>query len=76
MTMMKFEMPTSEKSIHRTTVQGTPYEVWGDFALRGSVAMNAVTQEMKQISGSGYISKDLTLRKAIAATFKHDSFRK
>lgn len=59
-----------------TTVQGTTYEVWGDFIARGTIAKNVETGETKQISYSGYISNDLRVRKEIARCFGHSSFRK
>lgn len=59
-----------------TTVQGVRYLVWADFMMRGMFAQNTETGEVKKIKGSGYISNDLTARKAIAAAFGLDSFRK
>lgn len=63
-------------TIRTTTVKGITYRVWSDFNLRGTLAENAETGEVKQISDGGYITKDLTVRKAIAAAFGLDSFRK
>ena len=62
-------------TIRTTTVQGQAYEVWSNFFDRCTYAKNSegVT---KKISSGGYIHKDLTVRKAIAASFGHDSFRK
>ena len=62
--------------MRKTTVQGVEYEVWGDFFARATFAKNVVTGEIKRISSSGYISNDLTVRKAIAVFFNHVSFRK
>lgn len=59
-----------------TTVQGVRYLVWADFMLRGMRAQNAETGEVRTIKRGGYVSKDLTARKAIAAAFGLDSFRK
>lgn len=63
-------------TIKTTTVEGTTYEVWGDFISRGTMAKNTDTGEIKQISWSGYISNDLRIRKEIANSFGHNSFRK
>lgn len=59
-----------------TTVQGVPYEVWSDPIRCGTFARNTVTGEVRALSLSGYISNDLTVRKAIAMFFGHSSFRK
>lgn len=59
-----------------TTVKGTTYRVWSDFDARGTFAKNMETLEVKQISYSGYIHNDLTVRKAIAVAFKTGTFRK
>lgn len=59
-----------------TTVNGIRFEHWADFIMRGTFAKNTETGEVKQISGSGYISKDLTVRKAIANCFRLPTFRK
>lgn len=63
-------------TIKNTTVQGVTYEVWADFIKRGEFAKNVETGEVKQIKYHGYISNDLTIRKAIASAFGLDSFRK
>lgn len=57
------------------TVEGKVYKVWADFCQRATIAENE-QGEQKQISGGGYIHNDLTVRKAIAARFGHQSFRK
>lgn len=62
--------------IQITTVQGITFEVWADFIKRGTFAKNTETGEVKQIKYSGYISKDLTIRKEIASRFGFKSFRK
>lgn len=61
---------------YTATVQGIPFSYKADFIKRGALATNEVTGETKQISFSGYIHKDLTVRKAIAAVFGLPSFRK
>ena len=58
-----------------TTVEGKTYTVWGDFIARGTFAENEAG-EAKQISYGGYVHNDLTVRKAIARTFGHKTFRK
>ena len=57
------------------TVQGKTYKVWSDFIQRATYA-EAEDGTVKQISGSGYIHKDITVRKAIATRFGLASFRK
>lgn len=58
-----------------TTVQGETYIVWDNYKLCGTFAQNE-TGEVKQIKSSGYLSNDLSVRKAIAASFNLKSFRK
>lgn len=62
-------------TIKTTSVQGTEYKVWSDFIKRVTFAVNTVTGEKKIISES-YLKNDLSIRKAIAITFKQESFRK
>lgn len=59
-----------------TTVEGIVYEVYSDFIARATYAKNVETGETKVIKANGYIGKDLTVRKAIALCFCHNSFRK
>ena len=63
-------------TIRNTTVQGVAYEVWSDFIKRATFAKNTETGETKCICGGGYVSNDLTVRKAIAGAFGTGSFRK
>lgn len=58
-----------------TTVQGETYTVWNNYMRRGMFAKNEAG-EVKQIKSNGYISNDLSVRKAIAAVFNLKSFRK
>lgn len=58
-----------------TTVNGETYIVWDNYKLCGTFAKNEVG-EVKRIKSNGYISNDLTVRKAIAASFNLKSFRK
>lgn len=56
------------------TVASKEFEVYSDFIARGTFAtINGVT---KQISFGGYISNELTIRKAIANVFGLSTFRK
>lgn len=65
---------TGTKTYH--TVSGRTYMVWSDFIMRATYAQDLGTMEMRRIHGNGYISNELTIRKAIANAFKLDSFRK
>lgn len=64
----------SNITIH--TVNGVKFEKYSDFNARGTFATNTETGETKQISFCGYITNDLSIRKAIANVFGFDSFRK
>lgn len=61
--------------IYETQVNGQTFEYWADFIQRGMFA-KAEDGTVKMIHGSGYISNDLTVRKAIACTFGLPTFRK
>lgn len=63
-------------TIRTTMVNGITFEVWSDYMARGTFAKNVQTGETKKIQGSGYIHKDLTVRKAIAIVFQLPTFRK
>lgn len=58
-----------------TTVAGETYIVWDNYMKRGTFAQNEAG-EVKQIKCGGYVSKDLSVRKAIQAAFDLDTFRK
>ena len=62
-------------TIRKTTVHGKTYEVWSDFNAKAAFAKDE-DGNVKKLCGSGYISNDLTIRKAIAWAFKLGSFRK
>ena len=64
-----------KSAITTTTVQGQTYEVWSDYIARATFAKNA-EGVVKMIRGSGYLSNDLSIRKAIADCFGLSSFRK
>lgn len=57
-------------------VQGREYRTWSDFIARATFAEDVETGEVKKIYGGGYITNDLTVRKAIALVFGLESFRK
>lgn len=59
-----------------TTVQGVRFEHFPDFITSATYAVNLETGEMKCIHKCGYLSKDLSVRKAIANVFGFASFRK
>ena len=57
------------------TVAGKTFVFWNDYIARGTFAQDE-NGEKRKIHGNGYILKDLTVRKAIAATFGLRTFRK
>lgn len=64
-----------KSNLRETSVAGKTYKVWSDYISRGTFAEDE-NGVVKQISYSGYISKDLTVRKAIACMFGLSTFRK
>lgn len=58
-----------------TTVNGKSYKVWSDYIMRGTYAQNE-DGEVKCIKSSGYVSNDLSVRKAIMYAFRLETFRK
>ncbi len=69
------EIKNMKGQIKTTTVQGKNYKYWSDFIERATFA-ESEDGETKMICGGGYISNDLTVRKAIASSFNLSSFRK
>ena len=65
-------MKSNEKT---TTVAGKTYTVWSDYIKCGTVARDENGSE-KRIAGGSYLNNDLTIRKAIAASFSLATFRK
>ena len=63
-------------TIHETQVAGIKFTYVGDFVKRATIATNTVTGETKAISESGYLSNDLSVRKAISYVFGLKTFRK
>lgn len=62
-------------TIQNITVGGKVYKVWSDFIMRSTYAENE-NGEVKRIKSSGYLSNELSIRKAIAIFFGLASFRK
>ena len=58
-----------------TTVAGINFAIFADIALRGMIAVNEATGEERIIIRSGYATKDLTIRKAVASAFSLPTFR-
>ena len=61
--------------IEITTVEGKTYKHWSDFIKRGTFAEDE-NGHVKCIKSSGYLGNDLSIRKAIAVAFGHNTFRK
>lgn len=64
-----------KSTIKTTTVAGKTFTVWSDYMKRGTYAEDENGTE-KRIAGGSYLTNDLTIRKAIAATFGLATFRK
>lgn len=62
-------------TVKTTTVQGKTYKVWSDFIMRATYAEDE-NGTVKAIRCNGYLSNDLSIRKAIALVFHLGSFRK
>lgn len=62
-------------TIQITTVEGKIYKVWSDFIARVTFAEDEKGNK-KTIRENGYISNDLSVRKAITLRFGHETFRK
>ena len=56
-------------------MNGEEYLVWGDYSMSGTMAKNK-DGVVKQISYGGYVTNDLTVRKAIQNHFGLPTFRK
>lgn len=63
-------------NIQKTIVAGITFIFYPDFIDRCTYAQNTDTKEIRQISWSGYINSDLTVRKAIAREFHLSTFRR
>jgi hypothetical protein len=57
------------------TVAGINFAIFADITKRGMIAVNEATGEEKIIIRSGYATKDLTIRKAVANAFSLPTFR-
>ena len=62
-------------TVRETMVGGQIYKVWSDFILRGTYAEDEAGN-VQRIYGGGYLSNDLSIRKAIANKFGLPTFRK
>ena len=62
-------------NIKTTQVAGKTFTVWSDYIKRGTYAADKNGTE-KRIAGGSYLGNDLTIRKAIAASFQLPTFRK
>jgi len=58
-----------------TTVAGIEFSIFSDFTLRGMLAVNNTTGEELIIKQNGYLSSELSIRKAIAIRFNLPTFR-
>ena len=56
------------------TVNGKTYRVWADYIIRGMCAEDE-NGKNKKIHGNGYLSNELSIRKAIAACFGLQTFK-
>ena len=57
------------------TVAGINFAIFADITQRGMIAVNKATGEERIIIRSGYATKDLTIRKAVANAFSLPTFR-
>lgn len=55
-------------NVRNIEVNGCQFTVWSDFIERGTFAENE-KGEVKRLRGSGYISSERTVRKAIKTMF-------
>ena len=60
----------------KAQVAGIEFSIFSDFAFRGMTAINQATGEEKVIKRHGYVSTDLSIRKAVAAAFGLPTFQK
>lgn len=63
-------------TVKQTTVNGRKFNYWADIFERTEIAEDVETGEVKAIRYNGYLSNDLSVRKAIAMTFGLPTFRK
>lgn len=69
------EGTTMKSNLKTTTVAGKTFTVWSDYMKRGTYAEDE-NGETRRIAGGNYLVNDLTIRKAIAASFRLHTFRK
>jgi hypothetical protein len=58
------------------SVNGQTFDVFSCFIKRSTFAVDTQTGEEKVIRGGGYLSNELSIRKAIASSFQLPTFRK
>ena len=56
-------------------VNGRLFMVWSDFRMRATYAQDLGSLSTRTLSRNGYISNELTVRKAIARAYGMNSFR-
>ena len=64
------------KTYKTTTVNGQTFIYFSDITTRATYAQRLGSMETRKIHGGGYITNELTVRKAIANTFGLGTFRK
>lgn len=69
-------MDEDKIDLQKTQVAGIIFIYWPDFRDRACYAQNTNTNEIQRISSGGYISNELTVRKAIAGAFHLPTFRR
>lgn len=71
----EFHLRKEVLKMQNITVNKLNFKVWSDSLKRGTFAENE-NGEVKMIKSSGYLSNELSIRKAIAICFGLESFRK
>lgn len=71
----KYKQGMAYKNAKTVQVNGKTYKVWGDTTYRGTFAEDEHGNVLP-IMGSGYLTKELSQRKAIANKFGEETFRK
>ena len=64
-----------KSELKNVIVNGKEYKVWSDYRTRKTYAEDD-NGEIKAIRSNGYLSNELSIRKAIAIYFRLASFRK
>ena len=71
----KYKQDRSYENAKTVQVNGREYKVWGDTNYKGTFAED-IQGNVLLISGSGYLTNELSQRKAIANIFGESTFRK